>query len=181
MPCSHSFAWHRAQTLANHALSLIHQNLGTLVSEPRNPAPKQINSRTSRRAPPPASFRAAHHPGCELVVATFRTKPITGLALHGLAVRVVANPALLVIVIPTRGAEPIAGQPLLHQWPGSPAIPTVAIHVGPVVHGLTLWALPGPLAEAPTLRRRSGSRPGRAPAPRRNTRTRCRPRNTRTR
>ena len=34
MSCSHSFAWHCVQTLANHALS-IHQNLGTLVSEPR--------------------------------------------------------------------------------------------------------------------------------------------------
>ena len=127
MSCSHSFAWHCVQTLANHALSLIHQNLGTLVSEPRNPAPKQINSRTSR-APCPASFRVAYPPGCEIVVATFRTMPITGLELHGLAMRVVAIRAPSIIVIPTHEAEPIAGQPLLQQWPGTPAIPTGAIH-----------------------------------------------------
>ena len=97
-------------------------------SKPRNPAPKQINSRTSRVLCP-ASFRVAFPPESEIVVATFRTMPIAGLELHGLAMRVVALRAPSIIVIPTRGAEPIAGQPPLQQWPGTPAIPTGAIHV----------------------------------------------------
>ena len=104
MSCSHSFAW--VQTLANHGC------LYTRTSEPWSqnpgPAPKQINSRTSR-APCPASFDVAYTPGCEIVVATFRTMPIPGLVLHGLAMRVVAIPAPSIIVIPTRGQNQSPG------------------------------------------------------------------------
>ena len=95
--------------------------------EPRNPEPKQINSRPAR-TPCPASSRVADSPGCEIVVAAFRTLPITGLELHGLAMRVVAIRAPSIIVIPTHGAEPIAGQQPLQQWPRKLAIPTGAIH-----------------------------------------------------
>jgi len=102
-----------------------HAQAAVLVPQRLRRGKRQEIGKRRRR---PASFCVAFPPGCEIVVATFRTVPITGLDRHGLAMRVVATPAPSIIVIPTRGAEPIAGQQPLQQWPGSPAIPTGAKH-----------------------------------------------------